>query len=79
MIRDMSTPEIMAMFGHSRIAEALKLRCATGAGGLVGNEVEEALRRESVVGILQTVAGEIAEAIVVHFPAKLLDMLRKKS
>ena len=79
LMKDMATPKIMAMFGHSRIAEALKLRCATAISGFGGNEVEEALSRERGVGVLQTVAGEIVEAIAMHFPPKLLDLLRKDS
>ena len=74
LVRTMATPEVMSIFRHSRLAESLKTRCA-----LVGrfvNTVEEALSYERGAGILQTVAGGIAENLAMHFAPKLLDMLR---
>ena len=77
LVKMMQTPEIMSVYAQSRLAEALKIRCASSLLGGTGNVVENALTREHGVGILQTVAGVIAESLAMHFPAKLLDMLRK--
>ena len=51
------------------------MRCAL-IPGRSGNTVEEALSYERGAGILQTVAGVIAENLVMHFAPKMLDMLR---
>ena len=75
LVRAMATPEVMSVFQQSRLVESLKLRCSL-TPGRSGNNVEEALSYERGAGILQTVAGVIAENLSMHFAPKLLDMLR---
>ena len=77
LIKGLATPEIMSMFGLFRLSEAFKIRCSPELGaGSTGNELVEAMRRESGSGMLQTAAGEIARLLTGPVPAKLLDLLR---
>ena len=75
LVRSMATPEVMSVFQHSRLAESLKIRCAA-VQGRHGNNVEEAMANERGTGVLQTLAGVIAENLSMHFAPKMLDMLR---
>ena len=77
LIKELGTPEIMSMFGLYRLSEALRFRCLPEPGsGSTGNELIEAMRRESGAGMLQTPAGEIARFLTGHVPPKLLELLR---
>ena len=77
MVGVLATPEIIAPFGHIRLAESFRIRCEPAPGsGSAGNELAEEMRRENGLGMLQTVSGEISRLIAGNVPPNLLNMLR---
>ena len=77
VVRSLSIQECLALYGHARFISAMTSRCGveTGSHGK-GNVLEEAMKRENGLGMLQTPASEISRLISDLLPAKLLDMIR---
>ena len=75
VVRSLSIQECLALYGHARFISAMTSRCGVDANGK-GNDLEEAMKRENGIGMLQTPASEISRLISDLLPAKLLDMIR---